>query len=398
MLPEQAAAAFKVRYSSPPDFVVRAPGRVNLMGDHTDYCGGLVLPIAIDRALMVAARATDDPFIEVHSSHFDQTVRIPLDKIAAEPPEPWSPYIVGIIALLERQGAAPRGVQLWVGGDVAPGAGLASSAALEVGVALALLRRIENKRSPTAVATLCRQAEQEFAGSPCGIMDQLCCTSAKAGHALLIDCRSMVTRQIPLNLGNATLVVIDSGVRHSIAGAHYARRRRECAAALATVNAIDPSITSLRDITEDRIAACAEHLDDTLVRRVRHVAAENRRVMRAVETLKSGEVQTFGKLMTESHASLRDLFEVSCEETDEIVSIASHVAGVYGARMTGGGFGGCVIALTSTDAIAALESAMDKSYTGRFGARASVFAVQSTGAAGVAIECGRAVRAHSHDH
>jgi len=378
---QEALACFERRFGDAPDYVVRAPGRVNLIGDHTDYTGGLVLPIAIDRALLVAARATDEPVVAVYSAHFDQGVRIALGALKADPDQPWSCYVAGVITLLTRQEVALRGAQLWIGGDIPPGGGLASSAALEIGVAVAVLHAANTKRSPTALATLCRQAEQEFAQSPCGIMDQLCCTSAKAGYALLIDCGGMISEHIPLNLGDAALVVIDSGVRHSIAGVGYAARRRECSAALATINPIDRSITSLRNVTEDRLAFCAEHLDDTLVRRVKHVVTENARVLAAADALRDGDVQHFGNLMTESHASLRDDFEVSCAELDEIVSIASGVEGVYGARLTGGGFGGCVIVLASSNAVRPLESAIHESYTHRYDATASVFTVQSADAA-----------------
>jgi galactokinase len=249
-----------------------------------------------------------------------------------------------------------------------------------VGVAAAMLRAADEKLSPVALATLCRQAEQEYAGSPCGIMDQLCCTSARAGHALLIDCRSMVMEQIPLAFDAAAMVLIDSGVRHSIAGSEYARRRRECSAALATLNEVDSSITSLRDVDESRIPILAEHLDDTLARRVRHVVSENARVARAADALRTGDARGFGRLMNESHASLRDPFDVSCEELDEIVSIAQGIDGVYGARLTGGGFGGCVIVMASIDAVVPLESAIRESYDGRYEAPATVFPVRSADA------------------
>ena len=380
MIAGKVSTGFSQCFGPRADFVVRSPGRVNLIGDHTDYTGGLVLPMAIDRALLVAGRITDGPAIEVHSAHFDQRMRIGLDEVTSSPAEPWSRYVVGVIALLKERGIRLRGAQLLVGGDLPPGAGLASSAALEVGIATAMLRAADEKLSPVALATLCRQAEQEYAGSPCGIMDQLCCTSARAGHALLIDCRSMVMEQIPLTLDDAAMVLIDSGVRHSIAGSEYARRRRECSAALATLNEVDSSITSLRDVDETRIRICAEHLDDTLARRVRHVVSENARVARAADALRTGDARAFGRLMNESHASLRDQFDVSCEELDEIVSIASGFDGVYGARLTGGGFGGCVIAMASTDAVAPLESAIRESYDGRYEASATVFPVRSADA------------------
>ena len=211
-------------------------------------------------------------------------------------------------------------------------------------------------------------------------MDQMCCTSAQAGHALLIDCRNTVSQRIPLDLGHAVFVVIDSGVHHSIAGREYAARRRDCSVALDTLRVVDPSINSLRDVTEDRLPFFAEHLDDTLLPRVRHVVRENARVLGAVKALGTGDLDTLGRLMTESHESLRDDFRVSCEELDDLISIASGVDGVYGARLTGGGFGGCVIALSSGDAVHALGSAIHESYDGLYETDASVFAVRSTDA------------------
>jgi len=377
-----ALNAFEARFGGSPECVVRAPGR-----EHTDYTGGLVLPIAINRALLIGARATAGTALEIHSTQFDQSVQIDGEVVHAEPDERWSRYVVGVIELLKRQGVSVPGTQMWIGGDLPPGAGLASSAALEVGVALALLRRVGRTLRPVTLAALCRQAEHEYAGSPCGIMDQLCCTLAKAGHALLIDCRSMAVEHVPLNLGSAAIVVIDSGVKHSIAGSAYAARRRECAAALAGINEVEPSVTSLRDVTEARIPFDSGHLDDTLVRRLRHVVTENARVNRAVDALRAGDVPVLGRLMSESHASLRDDFEVSCEELDAIVSAAMSVEGVYGARLTGGGFGGCVIALAARDAIASLEAAIHDSYNSRFDASASVVTVASADAAGPVEAC-----------
>jgi galactokinase len=378
-----AVTAFTERFGAGPDFLVRAPGRINLIGEHTDYTGGLVLPMAIDRAVWVAAGATGGPELEVHSIHFDRTVRISLGEATVTDSEAWAPYVVGVVALLARQGLALQGGRLLIGGNLPPGAGLASSAALQVGVAQALLNMIGQKRSPVAMATLCRQAEQEFAKSLCGIMDQLCCTSARAGHAVLIDCRAMVSRPIPLHLDSAVFIVIDSGVQHSVADRESTERRRECLAALDTIRRVDPSIRSLRDVSKDRLPALAEHLDDTLLPRVRHVVCENARVLRAVEALGAGDLDEVGRLMASSHASLRDEFCVSCAELDELVSIASGVEGVFGARLTGGGFGGCVIVLASEVAVAALEAQVRDRYDGLFESDATLMRVRSADAVSV---------------
>ena len=184
----EASPSFEQVFGRPPEYVVRSPGRVNLIGDHTDYTGGLVLPIAIDRAVIVAARPTEEAFVDAHSAHFRERVRISLDEMTADSTPAWSRYAIGVMAILKRRGIKLRGAQLWIGGDLPPGAGLASSAAIEVGIALAMLTAADVELPPDELASLCRQAEHEFADSPCGIMDQLCCTSARSGHALLIDC------------------------------------------------------------------------------------------------------------------------------------------------------------------------------------------------------------------
>jgi len=406
----EASPSFEQVFGRPPEYVVRSPGRVNLIGDHTDYTGGLVLPIAIDRAVIVAARPTEEAFVDVRSAHFRERVRIELDEMTADPAPAWSRYAVGVMAMLKRRGIKLRGAQLWIGGDLPPGAGLASSAAIEVGIALAMLTAAESlsrnwftdeydrlgSRShsglgmgtrmnppPDELASLCRQAEHEFADSPCGIMDQLCCTSARSGHALLIDCQTAKTQAVPLNLGNTELIVVDTGVRHSIAGAEYAARRRECTLALEAIRRADPSITSLREMILDGLESFADALGDTLFQRVTHVVTENSRVARAAEALRASDLHTFGRLMTESHASLRDNFAVSCPELDTVVSIARSVDGVYGARMTGGGFGGCAIALAHADAVDTLRSAIRESYNSQYATRATVFTVRSTDAARV---------------
>ncbi len=383
MTAQMISAEFATCFDHQPDFVVRSPGRVNLIGDHTDYTGGWVLPIAIDRSVLVAARVVDPPYIDVHSAYLDQRIRILVDDVATLPDESWSQYIVGVVALLKECGIPLRGFELYLGGDLPPGAGLGSSASMEVGVAQALLKGVDKRLSPVALATLCRRAEQEYAKSPCGIMDQLSCTLARAEHALLIDCQSMSTEHIRLKLDGAALVVIDTGVRHSIARSEYPRRRRECAAALAAITDVYPSIASLRDIREDQIVSCAKHLDDTLRQRVTHVVTENARVLRAAEALRSSDLPTFGRLMNESHASLSDDFEVSCDELNDIVSIARSVDGVYGARMTGGGFGGCVIVLASSDSIPKLVKAVHESFDGRYASDATPFSVRAADAAGV---------------
>ena len=395
MMTTQALAnQFADRFGGQPDVVVRAPGRVNLIGDHTDYNDGLVLPIAIDRSVIIAARRLDSPTLVVESLHFDERVTIPLDKPLDEPPDtpksPWARYVIGVAAMLQRQRIQTPGATLLIGGDLTPGAGLASSAALEVATALALLHLADTKLTKVATATLCRRAEHEYADSPCGIMDQLCCVLARAEHALLIDCRSMMSEPIPLALSDAAMVVMDTGVRHSIAGREYALRRRECAAAVTTIGDEHPKIASMRHVTEENLEEMCSPLDETLVRRVRHAVTETARVVQAADALRGGDLSIFGCLMNQSHASLRDDFDVSCEELDRLVAVAQKVPGVYGARMTGGGFGGCAIALVEADVVDKLTAAVRADYDGRFEKKVDVFSVRADDAAAVHTDAVRA--------
>ncbi len=383
--PGHGAVEFARFFGKQPDFVVSAPGRVNLIGDHTDYTGGLVLPIAIGRALLVVARVTDTRTITVYSAHFNETLELSLDEDVVAPAGSWLRYVAGVITLLKRLEIPLRGAELWIGGNVPPGGGLASSAALEVGVALAMLAGAGASLPRSQLAALCWQAEHEFADSPCGVMDQICCASAKADHALLIDCRTEESLSIRLNVGDCTFAVIDSGVRHAIASSEYTARRNECAVSLRRIQLVEPKLRSLRDLPAHAIESVTIVLNETLIRRVQHIATENARVAEASVALRAGDVATFGRLMDESHESLRDNFAVSCEELDTIVSIARSVDGVHGARMTGGGFGGCVVALLRNDAFEDLQAAIAERYTTGPNASVTSFCVEAVGSAGVVL-------------
>jgi galactokinase len=358
----RAAAGFERRFERRAEVVVRAPGRVNLIGDHTDYCDGLVLPVAIESAIHVAAAAAPHgDRLRVYSESMDREVDVPrdgrLDDIAARS-WIWARYLLGVVDGLLSRGVPPVPGCCWIGGDLTPGVGLASSAALDVGFALALLVTSGATLAPLELALLAQEAEHRFAGSPCGIMDPLCCVSARPETALRIDCRSLEIEHIPVQWPAARFLIIDSGVRHAIAGGEYACRRGECAAALEELSRIRPAVRSLRDATPADIAILGERAGGgarTLARRARHVVTENDRVEQAVRALRRGEAGRFGALMDESHRSLRDDFEVSCPEVDRIVEGVTSLPGVLGARITGGGFGGCVLALVEDGAQATVR-------------------------------------------
>jgi galactokinase len=384
LVPEQQATqGFREVFNREASCIVRSPGRVNLIGDHTDYNDGFVLPIAIDRAFYVAAATGGSRLVRVYSNDLKEAAEIPVAGGADLKVAPWARYAWGVIALLVQQGVELPGAEVWVGGDLPLSAGLSSSAAFEVGVALAMLHLAGVDMPRPELAQLCRRAENEYAGSPCGIMDQLCVCCAEAGHALLIDCRSVGLEPIPLNIGETELLVIDTGVRHSIAGAEYGARRQQCAQALEAIRHLRPSVDSLRDLDAKDVDVLTDALGPLLIRRVRHVATENARVVAAAEALRSGNTEAMGSLMFDSHRSLRDDYQVSCKELDEVVAIAENVDGVWGARMTGGGFGGCAIALVDHREVETLRESLRRSQTFANRPSRAVFSVSAAGGAEV---------------
>jgi len=348
---------FAGRFGKPCIVVARAPGRVNLIGEHTDYNDGFVLPIATEQDTWVAVAPRDDGRVRTLSAEFDDDQTWVLDAWQPEALPHWTSYVAGVAALLAKSGVPLTGFDAVVCSTVPPGGGLSSSAALETATGLALTTLAGKRLTEHELIDLCRQAEHEFAGVPCGLMDQSVSTCAQAGHAFLLDCRSRAVEHIPCRLDGLLFLVIDSGVRHKLAAGEYAKRQQECNRAVDFYKALDPGVRALRDVTLDTVGAHADELDSLATRRARHVVSENARTQAA------GDVDEFGRLMSQSHASLRDDYEVSCAELDQLVEIVSAVEGVRGARMTGGGFGGCVVALTSEDAVADIEQAIGRNYT-----------------------------------
>lgn len=367
-----------------PSFLVRAPGRVNLIGEHTDYNDGFVFPIAMTQSLQVLVGHSDDGEAIVHSTAFNETIRFP----AREPGPPaegrgWGNYVRGVAAMLGRRGLNLRGGRLLIHSEVPIGGGVSSSAALEVGTALALLALIGESLDPIPLALLARQAEHEYAKSPCGIMDQFICVLGRAGQALLLDCRSQTFDHVPLPADGAVLMVMDTQVKHSIGGSEYPVRQQQCQQGLAQLRKKYPAAKALRDITPVQLAACAAELDPLALRRCRHVVSEIDRTVVAANALRSSDLAAFGRLMFESHASLRDDYSVSCTELDALVEVARGVPGIYGARMTGGGFGGCAIALIRSDAQETLRAAIKSNYNGKFAKPALVYTTAASDGAAV---------------
>lgn len=354
-------------YGREPGGVSRAPGRVNLIGEHTDYNDGLVLPAALDEATWTAAAARDDRRVRVQAANPGESVEFELDAPGAPRQGHWSDYVRGIAAAIEADGYRLRGADLRVSGTVPEGAGLSSSAALTMSVGVALLATAGLTWDGVRLALAGQRAEREYAGTQCGVMDPFVSVHARAGTALLLDCRSLAFRHLPIP-GELRLAICDSGVRHQLAGGEYNRRRAECEEGVERLRARWPEIRALRDVTLERWAEGAEALPATIRRRCRHVVGENGRVEAFAVALERGDRTGMGKLMEASHRSLRDDYEVSCEELDLLVELAGMAPGTVGARMTGGGFGGSTVNLVEAGSVEAFREAMSDGYrrgTGR---------------------------------
>ncbi len=345
--PTAITTKFTQQFNAHPQ-LFRAPGRVNLIGEHTDYNDGFVMPTAIEFATVIAAAPREDHKLIIHSTGFGETefdLSQPHNRIAEHH---WSDYIVGTAVTLEKAGYRLKGANLLVESDVPSGAGLSSSAAVEVATALALTTISELFLTKIEIIKICQRAENEFVGMRCGIMDQFISTLGQASHALMIDCRSLDFTAVPLP-PEVRLVICNSMVKHQHAGGEYNQRRLECEAGVKHFANYKPEISALRDVSLEEFSRYQNDLPEVIARRCRHIISENERVGLAASALTKNDITTFGTLMNQSHVSMRDDYEISCREIDTLVEIAQATEGVYGARMTGGGFGGCTINLVNTE-------------------------------------------------
>jgi galactokinase len=392
--PEAAPAArlrraFVRRFGAPPAVVARAPGRVNLIGEHTDYNDGLVLPMAIDRAVRVALRPASGDRLRLLALDLDEAVEGGLDE---PPPAPgsarWGDYLRGVAWALREHGHPVGGFDAAVHGDVPVGAGLSSSAALCVAAAFALAGAFRLPIAPKRLALYARRAETDFVGVQVGIMDQLAAALSVAGHALFIDCRDAETRPVPLPFEGRGLViaVVDSGTRRALAVSAYNERVDECRAAVAAAAGLLPGreVRALRDLTPADLPLLEDRLPAAVFRRARHVVTENARVQAAVAALAAGDAAAFGALMTASHVSLRDDYQVSTPALDRLVELALATPGVLGARLTGAGFGGCTVNLLRRDAVPALTAAVRR-HAAETGHRAGVLICRAAAGASLAV-------------
>lgn len=360
-----AATASRARFGGSPA-VFSAPGRVNLIGEHTDYSGGFALPIAIGERTWVAATPRSDRQIRTYSTDMDDERVFSLDA-RWERSGTWLDYVEGVARVLLARGVAVTGADLLVSSEVPAGAGLSSSAALEVAIGLALTTLAGEPVALNELASAGQLAENEYVGVRSGAMDQLASALGRDGHALLIDCRSLAVTPVELPKAPVELLVVDTHVKHAHAGSGYNQRRAECERALELLRAAGHELETLRDLAPENLDSAVTALPEPLGRRVRHIVRENARTLAAADALRHGHLDAFGRLMNGSHASLRDDYEVSAPELDHVVSEAQRRPGVFGARLTGGGFGGSALVLVERAEADAVRQALEKTFAARFG-------------------------------
>ncbi|HYE13259.1 MAG TPA: galactokinase [Pyrinomonadaceae bacterium] len=378
--PGKIRRAFAELYGREPR-LFRAPGRVNLIGEHTDYNGGFVLPVAIDRETVVAAAPRADRRVRAYSLNMGEAAEFDLGVPGERRRGIWLDYVEGMARALMEGGTNLVGADLMILSDVPAGAGLSSSAALEVSAGLALATVAGEEVDRVALALAGQRAEHTYVGTMCGIMDQFIAALASPGHALLIDCRSLEAMQVPLDTGEVTIAVCDSRVKHELSSSEYNARRAECERGVELLRAALPGIRQLRDVS---VADFREHeslLPEPVRSRCRHVVTEDERTLATVEALRRSELGEVGRLMYASHESLRDDYEVSCKELDALVELARGCAGVVGSRMTGGGFGGSTVTLVRRDALEEFTSRVSEGYRARTGLETKIYVSEPAGGA-----------------
>ncbi len=368
---EKVILSFREEFGVDPDFLTRSPGRVNLIGEHTDYNDGFVLPMAINFSTWVALRPRLDNHVIITALDKNEKMDFDLDKYSRGNGG-WKEYITGVAWALQEAGHKLTGWEGVFSGDVPIGAGLSSSAALELAMARAFALVADLVWDPVQMALNCQKAENHWVGINSGIMDQMISVIGKENYGLIIDCRSLKTKSVPLP-EKTLIVILDTATRRGLLDSAYNERRTQCEAV-----ACHFDVKALRDISINQLEERAGILDLTLYRRAQHVISENQRVLDAVKAMNKGDTASLGKLMNESHTSLRDDFEVSREEMDQIVAIAQTQPGCYGARMTGGGFGGCAVALVVEDQVNKFQDAVIREYREKTGLKTKVYVTLPT--------------------
>ncbi|AYA37815.1 galactokinase [Hymenobacter oligotrophus] len=366
MLAQTVASAFQRHFGYAAPLLVRAPGRVNLIGEHTDYNNGFVLPAAVDKAIYYAVGLSSTAEIRLVAHDLNDCFTIALDQVHRTD-TPWANYLLGVVAQLQKRGLTLTGFDCVFGGDIPIGAGMSSSAAVECGLAFALNRLLSADIDKMELAHIAQKAEHEYALVQCGLMDQFASLFGKPEHVVRLDCRSLEYAYFPFDTQACRIVLCNSGVKHSLASSEYNTRRKECERGVSVLRQYYPEVQSLRDATLDHLAAHRDELGPVVYRRCAYVVQENQRVEAACRHLAAHDLGAFGQEMYASHAGLRDDYEVSCEELDVLVEAARQVPGVYGARMMGGGFGGCTINLVAPDQVENFIREVGATYEQRYG-------------------------------
>ena len=354
-----------------PRWVVAAPGRVNLIGEHTDYNEGFALPMAIDRHIVIAADSNTSREVTLHSETTGETASFGVHPKVERGEPGWSNYVRGVIAGFQKLKKKVPGFDAVIESTLPYGGGLASSAALEVATATLLEAITGQTLDPIAKALLCQRAEHDFAGVPCGIMDQFTSILARENHALLLDCRSRTTTPVGMTNPEVTVLIINTNIRHKLAESEYAKRRSQCEAAARALK-----VAALRDATPEALDRARKRMEPVVFRRARHVITENERTVQMAKAIQASDWPAVGEAMYASHASLRDDYEVSCPDLDTVVEVAQAMgaaAGVIGCRMTGGGFGGCAVSLVKTDQVPRITRALDAAYEKKTGRQTTIF-------------------------
>lgn len=365
---------FKSLYQEEP-IVVSSPGRINIIGEHTDYNDGFVLPAAIDKAIYVAVSRRTDDNIVLYAEDYQESHEVKLSEIAISEKH-WPNYILGVVDQYQKRGAALGGFNLYIDGDVPLGAGLSSSAAVECAVTLALSELFELNVEQIDIPQIAQKAEHTYAGVMCGIMDQFASAFGKEKNVIKLDCRSLGFEYVPLDLKGYEVVLLNTNVKHSLASTAYNTRREQCEQASSWVRAQYPQVKNLRDVTVDMLDELVKDKDADIYAKASFVVCENERVEKSCEALRSGDIEQLGQYIFQSHEGLSKVYEVSCPELDYLVDYVKQFPEVIGARMMGGGFGGCTINIVKEGAVASILPTLEKEYQQKFDKELSVIQVE----------------------
>ena len=377
----QIEALFREKFGKQP-ILIAAPGRVNLIGEHTDYNQGFVLPGAVDKKIYMAVAENDSNEVNIYAKQFDNNFSFSLDNI--HPVKGWPTYLLGVSFYMLQAGATMRGLDVVIDGDIPVGAGMSSSAALCSAFGVAINHVFENNFSPMQLAFIGQKTEHHFAELQCGIMDQFASLHGKAGHVMKLDCRNLEYEYIPFDFPNHRIVLVNSMVSHSLASTEYNTRREQCEEGVAILKPkLNKEVLSLRDVSIDELEKHKSSLSEVVYRRCRYILSENERLLNACELLQKNDLDGFGKLMYKSHEGLSKWYEVSCPELDFLQEKATEVEGVSGSRMMGGGFGGCTINIVPSDKLEIFSKHVSEAYLDAYGKSPEIYITQLDQGAGV---------------